>query len=226
MLNTKIKNHDQIQKTVILALFTALSFLIQFVFRIKVQFLTFDAKDAVMTGAAMIYGPLYGLIISFAVALLEAITISSTGIWGFLMNFLGSASFVLISSLVYKYKRTLGGAIAGLSLSVLFSTVVMLGLNILITPIYMGVAVRQVLTLIPTLLLPFNLMKAVFNAGLVLLLYKPIVRAMRKAKLVESGEYRANGKRSSVVVFVLALIFIMIGVVGFLVLNGKINFFR
>lgn len=226
MLNSKIKNQDKIQKTVILALFTALAFLIQFVFRIKVQFLTFDAKDAVMTIAAMVYGPLYGLIISFAVALLEAITISSTGLWGFVMNFLGSASFVLISSLVYKYRRTLGGAIAGLSLAVIFSTVVMLGLNVLITPIYMGVAVGQVLALIPTLLLPFNLMKAVFNAGIVLLLYKPIVRAMRKARLIEGGEHHANAKRSSVVVFLLALIFIIIGVVGFLVLNGKIKFFR
>ena len=56
--------------------------------------------------------------------------------------------------------------------------------NLLITPIYMKVELAQVIDLIPTLLFPFNLTKAVLNAGVVLALYKPLITALRAAKLL------------------------------------------
>ena len=45
----------------------------------------------------------------------------------------------------------------------------------------MGATVADVKAMIPTLLLPFNAIKAVLNVGLVLLLYKHIGNALRKA---------------------------------------------
>ena len=45
----------------------------------------------------------------------------------------------------------------------------------------MPVSVEFVLREIPRLLLPFNFAKAVFNGGSALLLYKPLVRVLRKS---------------------------------------------
>jgi hypothetical protein len=41
--------------------------------------------------------------------------------------------------------------------------------------------------MIPTLLLPFNLVKALVNASLVLILYKPVCRAMQAARLLPAS---------------------------------------
>ena len=66
------------KKNVGIATFAALAFGVTFVFRIPVSFLTFDAKDAILTVAAFIYGPLSAVIMSFLTALIEFITISYT----------------------------------------------------------------------------------------------------------------------------------------------------
>ena len=83
--------------------------------------------------------------------------------------------------------------------------------------------------MIPTLLLPFNLTKAALNAGFVLLLYKPMIQTLRKAKLVdlsnEKSEEKKSKIRSSVLMSLLALALIAVSLcVFFLVLGGKISF--
>ena len=50
------KSREKIKKLVLVALFAALAYVCMFVFRIKVSFLTFDAKDAVMTVGSMFLG--------------------------------------------------------------------------------------------------------------------------------------------------------------------------
>ena len=56
-----------------MAMFAALAYGVTFVFRIPVSFLTFDAKDAVLTVAAFIYGPLASVIMALIPALIELI---------------------------------------------------------------------------------------------------------------------------------------------------------
>ena len=92
------------KKLVGMAMFAALAYSVTFVFRIPVMFLTFDAKDAIIIIASLIYGPVSGIIISLTVALIELITISGTGVYGFIMNFASSAVFSAVAALVYKYK--------------------------------------------------------------------------------------------------------------------------
>ena len=59
-------------------------------------------------------------------------------------------------------------------------------MNIFITPLYMGVDRAAVISLLPKLLLPFNFAKALMNASIVMLIYKPVVTAMRKAGLIST----------------------------------------
>lgn len=64
-------------------------------------------------------------------------------------------------------------------------TIIMLLWNYLITPIYMGYPREAVAELLLPAFLPFNLLKGGLNTALTLLIYKPIVQALRKANLVE-----------------------------------------
>ncbi len=166
------------------AIFAALAYAVMFVFRFNVQFLTFDLKDAIITVAGLLLGPVAALVISLLVAVLELITVSDTGFYGFLMNFASSAVFSVTAAVVYTYRKRLSGAIIALIGAVVAMTGVMMLLNLLVTPAYMGVSTGKVASMIPALLLPFNLVKAMTNSALVLILYKSVSRAMRATRLL------------------------------------------
>ena len=203
-----------------MAMFAALAYGITFVFRIPVEFLTFDAKDAVLTIAAFIYGPAAALVMSLIPALIEFITISSTGFWGFLMNFASSACFSFTASVIYKYRRSFNGAIIGLYASVLATTALMMVMNILVTPIYMKVPREVVLDLLPTLLLPFNFAKALMNAAIAMLIYKPVSIAMKRAKLIE-GKMEAKFNKQSVIMLIIGGVTLAASITIFLILKFK-----
>jgi len=221
----------KVKKLVMIALFCALAYATMFVLRIKVSFLTFDAKDAIITLAGLLFGPLASLIISFAVALIEMISVSDTGFWGCLMNFLSSATFACTAALIYKFKRNIKGAIFGLTTSVFATTAVMMILNLIITPIYTGQPTSVIASMIPTLLFPFNLTKSVLNMALVLILYKPVSRAIKAAKVLRASEQpttietnnAASKKRSavtSVIMLALGLVLMAAAVTVFIVVLG------
>ncbi len=172
-------NTKKTVRNVVIALFCALAYASEWVFRFKVSFLSFDLKDAVIAIAAMAFGPSTALLMGGSVALLEFITVSDTGVYGLIMNVISTCVFTGLSSLIYKYRRTLGGAILGLVSSCLATTAVMALANLVVTPFFMRTSVDVVLAMLPTLILPFNFIKYVFNSAVVMLLYKPITNALR-----------------------------------------------
>lgn len=185
------KTDQHVRKTVAAALFAALAYLFVFVFRIQVAgFLTFDLKDAVMTIGAIFLGPVAGVATAAAVALLEMISVSSTGFYGFLMNFLQSACFLLPASILFRLRRTRPSAIIGLVLSVVFMVAMMIPLNLLITPLYTGAPRSAVVDLIPKTILPFNLVKGTLNAAVTVLLFHPVRQALHRVKLLPPEEER------------------------------------
>ncbi len=227
------RNQQTVRNLVAMAMFAALAYGVTFVFRLPVMFLTFDAKDAVITIAGFIYGPVAAIVIAAVAALLEFITISSTGVYGLIMNAVSSACFAGVASLLYKLKRTARGAILSLVASVVALTGVMLLMNLWITPFYMGVTVDDVQGLIPTLLLPFNFAKGCLNAALCIFLYKPIITTMRRIgaippsrtpHMTEDGTaaqakptFKLN--RSSVLVVLSAVIMAAVAIVVFFLLK-------
>ena len=166
------------------AVFAALAFAAMFVFRFNVTFLTFDLKDTIITISGLMLGPVVSLIVSLLVAVLEFVTIGDTGWYGFLMNFASSATFSVVCAVVYRYNKKLVGAVIALISGVIALVAVMLTLNLLVTPLYMGAPRSAVIEMIPALLLPFNAIKGAVNAALVLILYKPVRQAMQAAKLM------------------------------------------
>ncbi len=210
---------------VLMAVFVAMAYAVQLVFRIKVfGFLTFDAKDAILTLGAMVLGPVSGIVMAVLVALIEMISVSETAFWGFLMNAVSSAVFVALASSIYRRKKSLNTALLGLAASILAMTAVMLLMNIWVTPIYSGMPTKEIVRMIPSVLLPFNLTKAVFNAALVMVLYKPVTMALRRIHVVSgAADYHMN--RVSVLVLVGGLVVIVGCVVAFLFgMNGHFIF--
>ena len=183
-MKKQTRTSEGLKRTCGIAVFAALAFLVTLVIRIPVQFLTFDVKDAIICLAAFMYGPISGVIIALIAAFIELVTISGTGFYGFLMNFISSAAFAFTASFIYSRRKTLGGAIIGVYSAAAVLTAVMMGLNLIITPLYMGVERSVVASMLPTLLLPFNLAKALLNSAITLLLYKPLVIALRRAHLL------------------------------------------
>lgn len=217
----KIAPHPRIYDTrrlVGIAMFVALAYSVTFVFRIPVMFLTFDAKDAVIIIASLIYGPVSGVLISFLVAFIELITVSGTAVYGFIMNFASSAVFSSAAALIYKYKRSATGAIIAFYSASIAMIAVMLLLNMLITPYYMGVTRAEVVALLPKLILPFNSAKALMNSAFAMILYKPVTVAMRRAKLLH-GEAKMKLNRSSAAIYVAALITLLAAALLFVILK-------
>ena len=71
-------NKTKIRNISVTAMLTALAFLLTFVFRFKVAFLTFDFKDAIISIASLLFGPLYGVASAIIVAFIEFISVSDT----------------------------------------------------------------------------------------------------------------------------------------------------
>lgn len=178
---------NYVYRTVVMALFCALAYATMFVFRFNVAFLTFDLKDVFLTIGGLLFGPIAAVVMSLLVALLEFITVGDTGPYGFLMNFVSSAVFTSVCALVYGYRKKLSSAVIGLVAAVISMTGVMMLMNLIVTPLYTSSSSADVAKMIPTLLLPFNLTKAVFNAAFVLLLYKPVSRALKAAGFTPSS---------------------------------------
>lgn len=232
MSASSVNNRAKIKKITVIALFIALAYIAMFVFRIKVSFLTFDMKDAIVTLAGLLFGPVNALIISFSVALLEGISVSETGVIGFVMNFLSTSAFSVTAAVVYKYKKNIRGAVVGLVGAVLSTTAIMLVLNLLLTPLYVeGATTADVAKMIPTLLLPFNFTKALLNAAIVLIVYKPVSKVMKRTGIVNDviKEKSTDNNRSGRAAFSLtvsligATIVVICLVVFFVVLEGNFS---
>ena len=162
-------------------------------------FLQLDLKDTIICIGGFLFGPLSAAVISIVVAVVEMFTYSDTGIIGCIMNMLATCAFTCTASFVYAKVRTKKGAILGLALGVIVLTAVMLLWNYLITPLYMvGTTRSMVAAMLPTVFLPFNLVKGGLNMALILLIYKPVVTALRKAHLApESRSQETSQKKLS-----------------------------
>ena len=174
----------------VIAMFSAVSFVAVLISRIipdVAGFLSYDPKDAVIVIAGFIMGPMASVAISVIVSFIEMITISSTGPYGFLMNVVSTCAFAVPAAWFYKKNHSQKGAVIGLVFSVVVLVICMAIWNYVVTPYYMGVERQMVADMMFTVFVPFNLAKGGINAGLSLLLYRPIVGSLRKAGLVEQS---------------------------------------
>lgn len=141
-----------------------------------VLFLKYDPKDVVLAIGGLLFGPPTAFAMALTVSLAEMFTISENGILGCFMNVVSSSSFACPAALIYRKKRGFAGAAAGLLCGWGCMVAAMLFWNYLIAPVYMGCSRQAVIKLLLPAFLPFNLIKGGLNAGMTLLLYRPVVK--------------------------------------------------
>lgn len=179
-----------------MAMLAALAFLVMLVGRIPMvaaaPFLKYDPKDVIIIIGGFIFGPFAAFMISLVVSIIEMLTVSETGPIGAIMNLLSTCSFACLASVIYKKKHSIKGAVVGLVSGIALMVVVMLAWNYLLTPIYMGYPREAVAAMLLPVFLPFNLIKGGLNAGITLLIYKPVVMTLRKAGLAPKSTAAAS----------------------------------
>ena len=208
-----------------LAMLAAIAYVVMLLSKMLPQvsgFLQMDLKDTVICIGAFLFGPLSAAVISIVVAVVEMFTVSDTGPIGCIMNVLATCAFCCTASYLYKKMHTKKGAVLGLACGVVCLVAVMLLWNYLITPLYMTNFSRaDVAALLPTLFLPFNLAKGGMNMAATLLLYPPVVGALRRAGVVPPSQ-SGQGKTLNAGFLLFALALLATFVAFALVLAGVI----
>ena len=208
-----------------LAMLSAIAFVVMLVSKLLPSvngFLDFDFKDVVICIGGFTFGPMAAAAMSIVVAFVEMITISHTGLIGFVMNALATCSFCCTATFIYKKRHTMMGAILGLTAGVVVLTAVMLLWNYFLTPIYQGLPRAAVAEMLVPIFLPFNLVKGGMNMAATLLLYKPVVTALRRSGLVAPSTSEQPSRRSSAGFLLFSLVLLATFVLLALVLWGII----
>ncbi|MCL2819907.1 MAG: ECF transporter S component [Oscillospiraceae bacterium] len=216
------------KKLTTLAMLSALAFLLALLFHYlpvpplvpAAPFLKFEPKDVVIAIAGFLYGPLAVIPMAVVVGVLE-MPLSATWIYGLIMNVASTCAFACTAALIYKFRRTIGGAAIGLAAGTVLTVVVMVPLNYLITPFFMGIPRHAVVAILFTGIGLFNFVKYALIAAITMQLYIPLKAALVKSKLLPESE-TAAGKpvKISIISVVVSLLVVAVCALGILYLNG------
>jgi len=160
-----------------LAMMTAVSIVLLLIVRIPfppAPFLVYDPADVPIYITAFAFGPVEGLAVTLVVCLIQAFGLGGDGIYGFVMHFVATGIVAVAIGMMYRKSKTKKTAVRALLVGVVIAVIVMCIMNLIVTPLYMGAPRAAVLAMIPTVIIPFNLLKAGINAVLTFLLYKRI----------------------------------------------------
>ena len=170
---TTSSNGWSTKKIAILAMLCAASaistMVLQFPIIPGVTFLKYDPSGIFALLAGVTYGPAAGAVVSTLPYLLHLTT--ESGIYGTLMAILATLTYVLpVSCVVYNHVEKTKQLIPALIIGSVVSVVACILGNLVVTPIYTGMSVEAVESLILPALLPFNVVKVVINSVIFTLL--------------------------------------------------------
>ena len=181
-----------------------------------VAFLKYEPKDVVMVVGGFIYGPMTVVLMSVIVSILE-IFFRAGNLLDVIMNVISTVAFAGTAALIYQKKHTKNGAVLGLTLGVVLTVILMMIWNYIVTPIYYQMPREAVVALMIPGLLPFNLIKYGMNAGITLVMYKPIVNVLGRFKMVEGGSGKKDTQKGMVLLglfVVLTLVCVILAMQG------------
>lgn len=139
-----------------------------------VPFLEYDPADIPILMGTFAFGPAAGVLLTVVTSVIQGVTVSAqSGLYGILMHIIATSVLALVAGIIYKKNKTRKGAIIGLVSGLIAMTIVMIGANLIITPIFMGVPRTLVWDLMP-FIAGFNAIKAGINGIITFALYKSI----------------------------------------------------
>lgn len=180
--------NNKTKKIATIGMLCAVAYILMVVIHIKLipaaSFLTYDPKDVIIAIGGFLYGPVCAVIMSLIVSFLEMITIGTTGIIGFCMQVIATCAFTVPAAIIYKNRHTKKRAVTGLLVGSGIMVAVMVLWNYILTPLYMGAARSDVAAMLVPIIIPFNALKALLNSLIIILIYKPLVKGLRKIGVV------------------------------------------
>lgn len=165
---------------VMVAISVALVYLIHFPIFPAVSFLEYDPADIPILIGTFAFGPLAGLVLTLVTSVVQGLTVSAgSGLYGILMHVIATGVLVAVSGGIYRRNKTRKTAAVGLVCGMAAMAVVMMGANMVITPMFMGVPASVVWELMP-FIVGFNVVKAGINGAVTFVLYKRIANFLRR----------------------------------------------
>ena len=171
------QNKFTTEKLARLAMMTAVSVVLLLILRLPwpaAPYLVYDPADVPIYITAFAFGPLEGLIVTLVVCLIQAFMLGGDMFYGFIMHFVATGIVAVAIGVMYRRNKTKKTAIKALVTGVIISVIVMCIMNLIVTPAYTGLDRTVVIGMIPTVIIPFNLVKAGVNSLLTFILYKRI----------------------------------------------------
>lgn len=167
-------------------------------------FIKLDLSNVVCLFAGFTTGPIGGLLVCLIKDVIH-VAIKGMGTTmgiGDIFDFVTSAAFTLTAALIYKKVHTKKGAVIGCIAGTFVFAAVSLPLNYFIVyPIYAAAfgGMEAIMSLYKAILpsvgnifsalcifnLPFTLFKGIVTSALTIVIYKPLITALRKANLAE-----------------------------------------
>ena len=158
----------------LVAISVVLVYLIHFPIFPAVAFLEYDPADIPILIGTFAFGPLAGVLLTVVTSIIQGVTVSAaSGVYGILMHIIATSALVIVAGVIYRRHKTRKTALIGVLCGIAAMAIVMIGANLVITPIFMGVPRSAVWQLMP-FIVAFNIIKAGINGLVTFLVYKRI----------------------------------------------------
>ena len=182
----RVKERFSAKRIAMMALFVALSYLVSFLeipLFPAANFLELDFGNVFILLIGFLLGPVEGVIVCVLKEGLRAIGSGSGGV-GEVANILVTSSYILLPTILYRYKKGIKTVAASLGGACLIGTLVALPINRFINfPLYMGAGASAAFASLWGYILAFNLIKTVSVAVLTVILYKRLSYLFKKMKI-------------------------------------------
>jgi riboflavin transporter FmnP len=163
----------------LMALFTAVGLILSFIelpILPGTTFLKYDAAPVAAMIAGFTFGPAVGCLVGIVISAIHGLFTGN--LVGAVMNICVMAVFILPPTFFYKYGASIPRVLVGLVLGAILAIGAALLLNLIILPYWPGLPINTVIAMIPTALLPFNVIKMSLNAVLSFILWRALRRPL------------------------------------------------
>lgn len=181
--NGKMKSKRQIRWLVLVALFSALAYVLLFIeFPILPQapFLKYDFSNVIAILAGFILGPVAGIAVEVVKALLKWVMPGYTDGWIGFVGLLTSGILLTLGTVIlYRIKQNLTSKLLGPIVGTVLLTGVMVLFNYFVLLPFYGIPAEAKGALVLTAVLPFNVIKGLISSILGVSIYSLIEKRVK-----------------------------------------------
>lgn len=173
----------QTRKLITLALLSAIAYAISFIsFPIfpAAGYLKLDFGNVFIMLAGFLYGPIEGIAVCLIKELFACLN-STTACTGEIANFIMTSSFIIVPSIMYKYRKGIKSVIISFAIACAIGTAVALPTNrFIVFPLYMKSMAEKMFNDAFWFVLGFNLIKTASISIVTVLMYKRLSTFLKK----------------------------------------------